>query len=646
METPDTDENGLLDCWETHGVDGDGDGIADFFLDGADPEHKDLYIEVDALAGLDVNLIETMLTQVREVFSLAPVGNPDGEPGIELHAFLDDHDLPAGKWTVTSNREWVQEFGPLKRQFFGRSDNEAQANARALTHRYAIIGEDIDDPVLLRFGVAEGPPKDQPDQCGKMTGNDFFVLFSALTQVGSFSEHFPATFIHELGHTMSLCHGGGDHILGKPNYVSVMNYIFVKPYNYSRDFWNLRDLNLSAAQLMTLRESNLDERVGLPPPDGVFRLPENAFTVFAPSRPPGHPDGESVGEVIPIPIDGSPVDWDGDGSESAFALADLNYWGDVQIQGVDRRSFPEDLRGFDDWFNVQLGIQRNSPYFLNAEGAYGSTMSQEISVAGMHELEAILDIGASADVEVDLSAAPLQVVIGEPVELPLFVRNVGDSPAEEVDVVVGLSGPIRLTGSGASERSCEQRADGLLCTLTELLAGGEHRLLLGVEGVDVGTAVIMVSATSRTDDRDPTNNESTAELEVVTACMAANPRVAFQSTGGGQPENINSAVSVTFEGYFVSTAHLAGRGRNIVDICARTSVDYVAEGLSGAPDCSVEGGADGTVTEGAVGQLFSGDKLTCTDRPAGKDLDVFHVRAWNVWPPAEPQGAPGPVRGR
>src|SRR6185295_11848403 len=40
---PDNDEDGLCDSWETHGVDGDGDGSIDLVLTGANLNRKDLF---------------------------------------------------------------------------------------------------------------------------------------------------------------------------------------------------------------------------------------------------------------------------------------------------------------------------------------------------------------------------------------------------------------------------------------------------------------------------------------------------------------------------------------------------------------------------------------------------------------------------
>ena len=40
------------------------------------------------------------------------------------------------------------------------------------------------------------------------------------------------TFMHELGHTLGLDHGGDDTISFKPNYNSVMNYLWQTPVDW------------------------------------------------------------------------------------------------------------------------------------------------------------------------------------------------------------------------------------------------------------------------------------------------------------------------------------------------------------------------------------------------------------------------------
>lgn len=91
----DDDSDGLMDHWETQGLDVDFDGEADLDLPamGADPRHKDVFLEVDWTADRSRggtrpwrNRLPPYTAQgMAEMFRLAPVWNPDGTNGITLH---------------------------------------------------------------------------------------------------------------------------------------------------------------------------------------------------------------------------------------------------------------------------------------------------------------------------------------------------------------------------------------------------------------------------------------------------------------------------------------------------------------------------------------------------------------------------------
>ncbi|MET0284042.1 MAG: hypothetical protein ABW352_06215 [Polyangiales bacterium] len=68
---------------------------------------------------------------------------------------------------------------------------------------------------------------------GEMPGNDsvvtlggFGLATSNAAQRNLVANYQAATMMHELGHNFGLRHGGGDSINRKPNYVSVMNYLY------------------------------------------------------------------------------------------------------------------------------------------------------------------------------------------------------------------------------------------------------------------------------------------------------------------------------------------------------------------------------------------------------------------------------------
>ena len=85
VPSPDSDGDGLPDDWEMNGLDVDRDGTIDLDLPamGADPQHKDIFIEIDAMT--NHRLQQAAIDEVVHAFRLAPVSNPDGNDGIALH---------------------------------------------------------------------------------------------------------------------------------------------------------------------------------------------------------------------------------------------------------------------------------------------------------------------------------------------------------------------------------------------------------------------------------------------------------------------------------------------------------------------------------------------------------------------------------
>jgi hypothetical protein len=94
----DTDGDGLWDDWETTGIDTNGDGAPEIVLANADPLRKDIYVEVDclvddgngngSLADLEDHshcMTLAALTDVVTAFANAPLPNPDGTTGVQLH---------------------------------------------------------------------------------------------------------------------------------------------------------------------------------------------------------------------------------------------------------------------------------------------------------------------------------------------------------------------------------------------------------------------------------------------------------------------------------------------------------------------------------------------------------------------------------
>lgn len=102
----DTDEDGLLDHWETTGIDFNNDGTVDLPLNqaqfNASPNRKDIFVEIDYMEGAGHThrpdrrpngnplVGASALQAVTNAFAQAPVPNPVGNNGITLHPMVDE----------------------------------------------------------------------------------------------------------------------------------------------------------------------------------------------------------------------------------------------------------------------------------------------------------------------------------------------------------------------------------------------------------------------------------------------------------------------------------------------------------------------------------------------------------------------------
>jgi hypothetical protein len=299
--TSDVDGDGLLDPWEAgFAFDGDlKDGNAtspDFKLidpnggPAPNPFAKDLFVEADAMGDSTQTRAPApgVLDQVVAAFAAAPVANlpnADGsltQTGIALHIKLDEQALTLAPWGTTP---W-HDFDAVKTDHFGTNLERLEPNAAAvlgaksLAYRYAIFADSRADGAS---GEAE------------IGGNDFMINLGAgsiryaQAAVASFpgftfdqelADMRAGTFMHELGHTLGLRHGGGDDTNGKPNYISVMNYS--RQFNDSGPASGVpgipdgttirlgRKLDYSSQLLAPLNETRLNETVGTNGPAGVL----------------------------------------------------------------------------------------------------------------------------------------------------------------------------------------------------------------------------------------------------------------------------------------------------------------------------------------------------------------------------------------
>ena len=205
-----------------------------------------------------------------------------------------------------------------------------------------------------------GPPvvNSSSGFCCSDSGKDVLVSLGQWANSVGTTRDQSGTFVHELGHALGLGHGGVDDVNCKPNYLSIMSYVYqttgIPDASLPAPTADLngdtvvdgRDrlrMDLSRAKLLDLDEDALDEEAGIGAgPDTFFWDGDGA----RPWRP-------SAGDAD--------VDWDRDTPTTIDVddvAADVNFMG-IPGQGCPTGTPPPgtagvaELLGNDDWATLE-----------------------------------------------------------------------------------------------------------------------------------------------------------------------------------------------------------------------------------------------------------------------------------------------------
>ena len=395
----DDDGDGLFNTWEEDGIDFeiDGNPELDLAFEGADSQFKDLFVELDVQEGSVVGA--ESIDPIVDAFFMAPVENPLGQPGIQLHMAVDDTGLPVRIYTNDMQQGVCDVDSQILEQreaFFGTADERSSPisedilKAKSLVYRYGVVGGlhvqvEPDGTSSELLGVAE------------YFGDDFLITVPTSPFV---TVETGLTIMHELGHNLGLDHGGCDEVNFKPNYFSVMNYMHAGVIPEFPTVWNdsLR-YDYSRRALPALDETNLSEPAGI---GTVDPLNFDRFFFFINESP----IAKNVPTFLFLVPANSPngVDWNVD-----FDKLDNGVMLDVNRDIFDASGELTVLEGHDDWNNLYYPV-RGGENFGQGNALNGaSTLDPERGEISIQLLEALnstpyIVLGDDLPCEADLNS--------------------------------------------------------------------------------------------------------------------------------------------------------------------------------------------------------------------------------------------------
>ena len=545
----DSDGDGLWDDWEQFGIDANGDGVIDLNLPalGANPQHKDIFLEIDfmdcTVAGSDCAAGDThshrpkaaAVAAVVQAFANAPVANPDLIPGINLHVDVSNSIPHQNNLNIPglcfAGGPGIGNFDTVKAD----PANFGPNNPRRFAYHYSLWTHQ-----QVSTSTSSG--------CAELPGNDFQVALGGWNagagdldgdglpdaNVGTIQQQ-AGTLMHEFGHNLNLQHGGGDSFNYKPNYLSIMSYRFqvsgIPPTDPDGAGPLRARVDYSRSALATLDETNLSEPAGIG--DGTdntfFNCP---ITVGGLGTGPGtgalnwncDTDSTDVGVTNDLNGDSACVGPGNNNVRDTVPAGDDVVLGTLILDGPDRTCNtaksgddvqfrpvgnvqPNLLNGFDDWSNLKYDLQTTAGF---ADGDHTSLPVVEIDYPTYVAVVA-------PDLAINQTASPNPVLTGSNVTYTITVNNNRSEAAKSV-VVADLL-PV-----GTTFVSCSATAGGVCAGLANMrtvsfseIPGAASATIQIVAAVNCelangATLTNSVNVSSDSPDADPTNNFSTATV--------------------------------------------------------------------------------------------------------------------------------------
>ncbi|NUP63544.1 MAG: DUF11 domain-containing protein [Nonomuraea sp.] len=557
----DSDGDGLSDLAEINGIRNlDGSMALDLPAFGANPRHKDIFLELDHTTGQQPAKADILA--MKAAMNAAPVSNPDGFDGI--HLWVDTGplvDTTARKGAATGTCAdgidnggdgWIDGADGDCTYLDGSAEDPSGTMCAATDtgDRTCLVGDNLGGGGIVAAlnncgvdGTFRAAARNTANFAAVRRGVFRYAISTskaasctnggqASTDNRSFVEynHDGGTLLHELGHTLGLEHGGFETVNCKPNYVSVLNYHLqggiprvgggrILDYSPPRLALNGSSRGKVPGQLV---ETALNEGAALDSTD-----PRNRF-VFINGRDqlPGTPGVQ--GRKVTEDLDRNP-DWSGDGANVQNPVVPAVNINTAGPNGRPRNcatntSSADTLRGFDDWAKVAVSIPfagfRGLPRQANDESPPDPQPLDDPDLPTRDELDQSWTDLNTTDLGVTITGSPDPVRGGQTLTWTVTATNHGPNPASSPQVDVTL--PAEVTYSGSSV-PCDHTGLKVHCVLDELTWNAAKTFTITAQVPDdvVHTgAACTITATAVVDnlagpDSDPSNDTAKADTTVL-----------------------------------------------------------------------------------------------------------------------------------
>ncbi len=227
----DTDEDGIPDCSEIQGSTYAG---IDLYTFGARVNQKDIFIEVDYMDSTNSGTLELDEGTVPHQKALEKVRDSFLANGYTVH--FDVGDLFSQNGIIDIDPS-LMDLGGGNQVVYSQAVNLGCTNAGIDARSYKVDNMQVNRKQIfyyMLFGTSQNSNGSAGSSgCAEMLGNDSLMtlggwnLSTNSEQDTNILINFQAgTVMHEFGHNLGLDHGGDESKNYKPNYVSVMNYLY------------------------------------------------------------------------------------------------------------------------------------------------------------------------------------------------------------------------------------------------------------------------------------------------------------------------------------------------------------------------------------------------------------------------------------